>query len=139
LFNQYDRPADCATRPLPRRLDLINSIDEMASRGYLGNFELMILLAIMRIGDEAYGVPISDEIAANTGRTVVLGSVYAALERLERRGVVTSLLGEPRAERGGRAPRYFRITASGLREVRTAHKALTTLWRGLPQLEGGRA
>ena len=111
----------------------------MASRGYLGNFELMILLAIMRIGDEAYGVSISDEIEATTGRPVVLGSVYAALERLEGRGFVTSRLGEPRAERGGRAPRHFRITASGLREVGAAQKALTTLWRGLPQLEGGRA
>jgi PadR family transcriptional regulator PadR len=121
------------------RHDLINTFEEMALRGYLGNFELMILLAIMRIGDEAYGVPISDEIEATTGRPVVLGSVYAALERLEGRGLVTSWLGEPRAERGGRAPRHFRITPSGLREVRAAQKALTTLWRGLPQLEGGRA
>jgi DNA-binding PadR family transcriptional regulator len=111
----------------------------MASGGYLGYFELMILLAIMRIGDEAYGVSISDEIEETTGRTVVLGSIYAALERLEGRGFVTSRLGEPKAERGGRAPRHFRITASGLRQVRAAQKALTTLWRGLPELEGGRA
>lgn len=118
---------------------MINTFEEMASRGYLGNFELMILLAIMRIGDDAYGVSICDEIEETTGRTVVLGSVYAALERLEGRGLVTSRWGEPRAERGGRAPRHFRITAPGLREVRAAQKALTTLWRGLPHLEGGRA
>ena len=121
------------------RLNLINTFEEMAARDYLGNFELMILLAIMRIDDEAYGVPISDEIEATTGRAVVLGSVYAALDRLEERGLVTSRLGEPRAERGGRAPRHFRITAAGIREVRATQQALTTLWRGLPQLKGGRA
>jgi PadR family transcriptional regulator PadR len=121
------------------RLDLINTIEEMAARDYLGNFELMILLAIMRIDNDAYGVPISDEIEATTGRAVVLGSVYAALDRLEERGLVTSRLGEPRAERGGRAPRHFRITAAGIREVRGTQRALTTLWRGLPQLKGGRA
>jgi DNA-binding PadR family transcriptional regulator len=118
--------------------DLIDSFEEMASRGHLENLELVILLAIMRVGDEAYGVSISDEIEKTTGRTVVLGSVYAALERLEGRGLVTSRLGEPRAERGGRAPRHFRITASGLREVRAAQKALTALWRGLPRLRRAR-
>lgn len=122
----------------PRR-NLINSFEEMAARDYLGNFELMILLAIMRIDGEAYGVPIADEIEATTGRTVVLGSVYAALDRLEGRGLVTSRLGEPKPERGGRAPRLFRITAAGLREVRATQQALTTLWRGLPQMKGGPA
>jgi DNA-binding PadR family transcriptional regulator len=111
----------------------------MAARGYLGNFELMILLAIMRVGDDAYGVPIADEIEANSGRTVSVGSLYAALERLESRGLVSSDLGEPTAERGGRAKRFFRITGKGVREVRDAQRVLTRLWHGVPQLEGGRS
>jgi len=110
------------------------------SRGaYLGEFELMALLALMRLGEDAYGVPICREIEERSGREVALGSVYAALERLEGKGLVTSRLGESTAVRGGRAKRYFRITAQGLREVQQAQRALVNLWRGLPGLEGGRA
>jgi DNA-binding PadR family transcriptional regulator len=111
----------------------------MGVRGYLGEFELLVILALMRLGEEAYGVPISREIEASTRREVVLGSVYAALERLEQKGFVSSSLGEPTAERGGRAKRYFRVTTKGLREVRKTRQALISLWRGLPELEGGRA
>ena len=98
----------------------------------------MVLLALIRLGENAYGVPISREIEANTGREVMVGSVYAALERLEQKGFVSSSLGEPTAERGGRAKRYFQVTTSGLREVRRTKAALISLWRGLPELEGGR-
>ena len=70
---------------------------------------------------------------------MALGSVYAALERLEEKGAVTSRLGEPTAARGGRAKRYFRITAQGLGDVKQTQRALVNLWRGLPELEGGRA
>src|ERR1017187_9959452 len=111
----------------------------MARQGYLGEFELMVMLALMRLGDEAYGVPISHEIELRSGREVALGSVYAALERLEEKGLVTSRLGDPTAERGGRAKRYFNVTAHGLRGVRETQKALMNLWRGLPQLGGGTA
>jgi PadR family transcriptional regulator PadR len=111
----------------------------MRRRGYLGEFELMVLLALIRLGDDAYGVPISREIEQRSGREVALGSVYAALERLEEKGLATSTLGDPTAERGGRAKRYFRITAQGLREVREAQRALVSLWRGLPELDGGKA
>jgi|SRR5579859_1095801 len=108
------------------------------SRGaYLGEFELMVLLALIRLGDEAYGVPISREIEERSGREASLGSVYAALERLEEKGLVASRLGDPTAVRGGRAKRYFRITAQGLRDVRQTQRALQNLWRGLPQLHGG--
>jgi PadR family transcriptional regulator, regulatory protein PadR len=109
----------------------------MARRDYLGNFELMVMLALMRLGENAYGVPISKEIEERTGREVVLGSVYATLERLAEKGLVSSDLGESTAERGGRAKRYFRVTPKGLREVRHAQAALKKLWQGLPQLEGG--
>ena len=111
----------------------------MSKRGYLADFELMVLLALMRLREEAYGVPIVREIAEQSGREVALGTVYAALERLEQTGLVSSELGESTPERGGRAKRYFRVTKKGLREVREARRALINLWRGLRELEGGRA
>jgi DNA-binding PadR family transcriptional regulator len=105
-------------------------------RKLLTDFELMILLAILRV-EEAYGVPIAREIEATAGRSVVIGAVYTALDRLEARGLVTSRLGDPTPERGGRARRYFRVTAQGLRAVRSTRRALVSLWTGLPELEGG--
>jgi len=98
----------------------------------------MVLLALVRLGDEAYGVPISKELLNLAGRDVALGSVYAALERLEQKEFVTSTLGEPTAERGGRAKRYFRVTPAGLRALKETRKALTNLWSGVPLLEGKR-
>ena len=109
----------------------------MARGGYLGEFELMVLLALMRLGDDAYGVPISREIEQRSGREVALGSVYAALERLEEKGLVESRLGDPTAERGGRAKRYFRMTESGLRDVRQTQRALVSLWKDLAELKRG--
>jgi PadR family transcriptional regulator PadR len=108
----------------------------MESRFNLGTFDLMILLALMRLGD-AYGVPISREIEETSGRVVALATLYATLTRLEKKGLVSSRLGEPTAERGGRAKRYFRVTAKGLREVRDAQRVFTSLWNGIPTLEGG--
>ena len=102
----------------------------------LTDFELMLLLAIVRLGDEAYGVPIANAIEQSTGRPVILASVYNTLERLEQKGFVSSSFGEPTAERGGRAKRYFSVTRAGLKEVRAAKKALTVLWRGIPVHEG---
>ena len=108
----------------------------MARRAYLGEFELMVLLVLMRVGEEAYGVPIARELEARTGRETALGSVYAALERMETKGLVSSWLGDATAARGGRAKRYFRITVEGLAEVRDTQRALVGLWNGLPELEG---
>jgi PadR family transcriptional regulator, regulatory protein PadR len=108
----------------------------MPKRSNLGDFELMVMLALMRLGDAAYGVPISREIELQSGREVALGSVYATLERLEGRGLVSSYLGKPTAERGGKAKRYFRVTSNGLRKVRETRQALIKLWHGLPELEG---
>jgi PadR family transcriptional regulator PadR len=109
------------------------------SREALGNFELMVLLAIIRVGEDAYGVPIAEAIEASIGSDVLMGSIYAALERLEHKGLVTSELGESTPERGGRAKRYFQITAKGLKQVREAKRALTKLWQGVPALSGGTA
>lgn len=97
----------------------------------------MVLLAVVRLGDDAYGVPISKELLNLAGREVALGSIYAALDRLEQKGFVTSVLGDPTPERGGRAKRYFRITRIGGKALTTTHRALTNLWGGIPLLEEG--
>jgi DNA-binding PadR family transcriptional regulator len=111
----------------------------MAALPTLSNFELMVMLAIIRIGDDAYGVSISNEIEQTTGSEVLLGSVYDALARLEQKGLITSSLGEATAERGGRAKRHFRTTSKGLRVVRQTQQSLVKLWKGLPQLKGEEA
>src|SRR5258708_40162528 len=102
------------------------------SRESLGHFELLVLLALLRQGDEAYGVPIAQAIEQSTGRRVILASVYNTLERLEEKGLVHSTVGQPTAERGGRAKRYFAITTAGLRGGRAPEKAFTVLWGGTP-------
>jgi PadR family transcriptional regulator PadR len=108
-------------------------------RGYLGGFELMILLTILHLGEDAYGVPISREIEKHRKREVSVGSVYAALERLEEKGLVASDLGDPTPERGGKAKRYFRVTQQGLRQVHNTRQVLSRLWRKLPEVKGERA
>lgn len=107
----------------------------MPERDYLGEFELMIMLCVIGLGDDAYGVLISRQIEKQRNREVSVSSVYAALDRLEKKGLVTSRLGEATAERGGRAKRYFAVTKEGLRVVHETRRVLTTLWRGLPVLE----
>jgi PadR family transcriptional regulator, regulatory protein PadR len=113
-------------------------LEEIAEHTYLGELELMVLLAIVRLGDEAYGVPISKELLRLAGRELALASIYAALNRLEKKAFVTSSLGDPTPERGGRAKRYFRATPGGLRALRTTRAALINLWNGIPLLEGRR-
>src|SRR6516162_8059804 len=107
----------------------------MPKTSYPGEFELLVMLTIIRLGDCAYGVPISREIEQQTGREVAFGTVYATLERLQEKGFVRSSLGESTPERGGRAKRYFRVTATGLRTVQETRQILIRLWRGLPELE----
>ena len=106
-------------------------------RHLLTDFELMILLATLRVGDAAYGVPIAAEIESTGGRRVVVAAVYTALDRLERNGLVSSTMGEPTPERGGRAKRFFQVTPQGMRAVKETQRALTALWRGVSQLKGG--
>ena len=107
------------------------------ARQHLTDFELMILLAILRIGEDAYGVPIAKEIEQTGRRSVLLGAIYTCLDRLEQNGLVASTYGDPTPERGGRAKRFFKVTAKGLKAVRDAHRAFTALWSGIPQLKGG--
>jgi PadR family transcriptional regulator PadR len=107
----------------------------MSRRG-LTDLEFMLLLATLRAGDGAYGVEIARELEKTGGRTVLLGAVYATLDRLERGGLVRSSFGEPTAERGGRAKRYFRVTPAGIRALKETQEGFTALWRGIPELKG---
>ncbi len=109
----------------------------MREHGYLGEFELMVLLAVLRLGEDAYGVPLARELAERRGRLVSAGSVYAALERLEIKGLVSSRLGEATAARGGRAKRYFRVTEQGLRSLHATREVLRGMWRSLPAVAEG--
>jgi PadR family transcriptional regulator PadR len=111
----------------------------MSKRNYLGTFELTVMLALIRLAENAYGLPIAREIEMKSGREVSLGSIYATLDRLEAKGLVCSKLGEPTPERGGRAKKYFSVTAKGVREVRETQRLLKQLWQGLRILEGSRA
>jgi DNA-binding PadR family transcriptional regulator len=111
-------------------------VEDMRKREYLGQLELMVLLAAIRVRDHAYGVLIAREIEKESGRDVALASVYAALERLEKKGLISSALGEPTAERGGKARTYFKPTAAGLKEAREAHETLMRLSSPLPGVKG---
>lgn len=110
----------------------------MGTSSHLSDFELIVLLVLLRLGDDAYGVPIAQEMQAQTRREAKLGSIYAALERLEEKGFAMSKLGEPTKERGGRAKRYFHVTKQGIRQIRETQRTLTRLWKGVPELEGSR-
>ncbi|HET9370322.1 MAG TPA: helix-turn-helix transcriptional regulator [Vicinamibacterales bacterium] len=100
----------------------------------LGDIEHFVLVALLRLGGESYGVPILEEIAMRTGREVSRPAVYIALRRLETKGLLTSRLGEATAERGGRAKRYFRITKAGARQLEDARVAFTRMWRDVEHL-----
>jgi DNA-binding PadR family transcriptional regulator len=101
------------------------------SPAYLGEFEHLLLLAILQCGDEAYTVPVRELLETRVGRTVSRGALYTSLERLEAKGLVTSRFGDPLAIRGGRARRYFSVTPAGLGAVRAARAALASLSRDL--------
>ena len=102
----------------------------------LGTLEQMILLAVMQLGADAYGTTVRDEIERRTGRDVSFGAVYVTLQRLESKGLVTSRLGDPTAERGGRAKRYFHVTVEGRGAVRRVQEAVTAMSRGLRHVKG---
>jgi PadR family transcriptional regulator PadR len=103
----------------------------MSKGDYLGEFEQLILLAILRLKDDAYGVPIRQELEIRAGRSAAIGAVYATLDRLETKGLVTSRVADPTAERGGRAKRYFQLTSEGLLALRTSQQAVRNMMKGL--------
>src|ERR1700733_4556957 len=99
----------------------------MSDRDYLGEFEHIIVLALLRLEDRAYGVTVRQEIELRTNREVSIGAVYATLDRLEKKGYVTSQMGDPTPERGGRSKRFFRVTATGAEAVSRPHRALASM------------
>jgi PadR family transcriptional regulator len=105
----------------------------MAKGDYLGEFEQLVLLALLRLGAGAYGMAVRREIAERAGREVAIGAVYATLDRLEAKGLVASSEAEGGAERGGRARRFFTVTGEGMRALSASREALARMWDGLPQ------
>ena len=103
----------------------------MSGRDYLGEFEHIIVLALLRLEDRAYGVTVRQEIEFRTHREVSIGAVYATLNRLETKGFVKSHCGDPTPERGGRSKRFFRVTAKGVSAVNRAQRALHSMTEGL--------
>ena len=104
----------------------------MPPRGdLLGSLEQIVLLALVQLGADAYGMTVRREIEARTGRNVSIGAIYATLERLEGKGLISSFTGDPTPERGGRARRHFRIEAEGRRALRTSQDAIRRMSAGL--------
>ncbi len=103
----------------------------MFRRDYLGEFEHLVLLALLRLGDRAYGVTVRQEIGLRTKREVSMGAVYATLDRLQSKGYVNSRYGDPTPERGGRSKRLFRVTGKGVAAVNRTHRALDRMTEGL--------
>jgi PadR family transcriptional regulator, regulatory protein PadR len=99
----------------------------------LGSLEHIVLLALVRLEDNAYGMTIRREIEERTGRNLSIGAVYATLDRLESKGYISSFIGEPTAERGGRAKRLFRIEAEGNQALRASQDAIRKMTLGLPK------
>ena len=100
----------------------------MTDRFYLGEFEQVVLLAVAHLGGDGYGVTIRSEIERRGGRDVSIGAVYATLDRLERKGLISSREGEPTAERGGRARRHFALERAGVQALRRTQRMLAAMW-----------
>lgn len=98
---------------------------------FLGEFEQMVLLAILRLGKDAYGAVIRQMLHEQINRNVVIGALYSTLERLEKKGMVSSSFGESTPERGGRAKRYFEVTANGQKALSRSRDAFNTMWQGV--------
>ena len=101
------------------------------SQDYLGEFEQVILLSIMRLGEDAYGLAIKDELESVAARSPSSGSLYTTLDRLEKKGLLQSSAGESTAERGGRPRRYVRLTPHGKEMLARSRSTLMALWDGL--------
>jgi DNA-binding PadR family transcriptional regulator len=103
----------------------------MGKGEHLGEFEQIVLLAVLRLGSGTYGAAIRREIEARTRRALTVGALYRTLDRLEAKGYVRSWFGDPTPERGGRSKRHFEIRPLGVRTLRASHEALTAMWEGL--------
>jgi PadR family transcriptional regulator, regulatory protein PadR len=104
----------------------------MAKGDFLGEFEQLVLLALIRLNEDAYGMAVRREIEARAERDVSIGAVYATLDRLEEKGLVRSKMGATSADRGGRTKKCFTITAAGARALEKSQQALRQMLDGLP-------
>lgn len=102
----------------------------------LGELEQMVLLAVARLGDEAYAVSVRDEIHAEARVDLSRGTIYVTLDRLEQKGLLASRFSDPVAERGGKARRCFTLKAAGARALRESQRALASLWAGVDLAKG---
>lgn len=103
----------------------------MSTREYLGEFEQIVLLALLHLSEPAYGVEVRDEIERRAERSTSIGALYSTLNRLEDKGYVISWLGDPTPERGGKAKRYFQVEPAGCAALQRSRRMLLELWRGL--------
>ncbi|MEO5925075.1 MAG: helix-turn-helix transcriptional regulator [Bryobacteraceae bacterium] len=103
----------------------------MSTQVTLGEFEQLVLLAILRLGDNAYGVTIRHEITKRTNREATPGALYTTLDRLEDKGMLRSTMGDPTPERGGRAKRYFEVTGAGMKAITQSQKNYQQMRKGL--------
>jgi PadR family transcriptional regulator PadR len=103
----------------------------------LGSLEYIVLLALVRLGPDAYGMTVRQEIETRIGRDLSIGAVYATLDRLEAKGLVSSSVGEPTSARGGRAKRHFRIEAAGERALKASEDAIRRMGAGLKRRREG--
>ena len=104
----------------------------MGQGHYPGEFEMVVMLTLLHLGDRAYGMTIRLAIEERTGRSVSIGAVYTTLRRLQRKGFVSSQLGEPSPSRGGRAKKYFALEAEGLEALRRSREMFASLWKDVP-------
>jgi len=105
----------------------------MTKFNYPGEFEIIVLATLLRLGDDAYGMRIRQDIEERTGRDVSIGQVYATLRRLKSKGYVATTMGEPSPERGGRAKRYFRLRASGAQALQRSRDMFLEVLADLPE------
>jgi DNA-binding PadR family transcriptional regulator len=103
----------------------------VSTRDSLGEFEQIVLLALVRLSDNAYGVPIRHEIEKRTRRTISIGALYSTLDRLEAKSYVSSRFSDPTPERGGRSRRYFKVEPPGLKALQRSREVLEVMWKGV--------
>ena len=110
---------------------MIYNSELIMSDAYLGEFEQIVLLAVVRLADNAYGVPIRREIEKRADRKVTVGALYSTLDRLEAKGYLSSWFADPTPERGGRSRRYFRAEPRGIEALALAKEMFDRMWKGV--------
>jgi len=116
---------------------MLNNRNKVPKLEPLGEFEALVLMAVLRLGADAYGMRIHQEIEERAGRRSSYGALYTTLDRLEDKGYVSSRVGDPTPERGGRAKKYFKVEANGFSALRSAYSATIAMSRGIEPLLGG--